>query len=340
LEIDVEPVWHSSADGSRLVRDAPGVTVDTSGIPLRHRSAVSYPSELFARGVEGTVSADLILDWEGHVEGVHVLSGPVELAKHVIASVADWHYAEHVGRDKPRRVTVDFSLAGAKHPPASDSAGDAPAAERWLLDDVNSINEFWTSFDYRGHYTLKKLAICGISEDDTDRLMEFYRQSKLREGGEFSTSTMASLIGPATNFDRDLRVHLIREGSQVSLTIAPKRFFGNPPESPAIQTRRYPPGEDPEQVEVSASDQAGKLISKVAPEYPIGAKMSYIQGVVRVALVIGKDGRVLNAGPVGPPALRQAAESAVKQWVYAPTLLNDRAVEVISETYVDFFLPY
>jgi len=339
LEIDVEPIWPSSADGSRLVRDAPGIMVDTGGIPLRHRSAISYPHDALAHGIEGTVVIEITPTWDGHVEGVHVLSGPVELARHVILSVSAWHYAERVGSTKPRRVSITFSLADAKRPVSPGRAGDGPPTEKRLVDNTN--NEFWASFDRSKRYTLNKVAILGVSEDDTDQLMALYRRSQLRQGEEVSQNTLATLIGPALGFDRDLRIRLQREGSEVSITIAPIGFLpGDSAGSPAIQTQRVPPGVDPERILVSAAEQAGKLISKVAPEYPLDAQMRYVQGIVRVAVVIGRDGRVLSTDASGPLPLWQAAEDAVKQWVYSPTVVNGYRVEVCTVVELEFFLPY
>ena len=36
LSIDVDPVWSESSNGSRVIHDTPGVTVDMGGNPLMH----------------------------------------------------------------------------------------------------------------------------------------------------------------------------------------------------------------------------------------------------------------------------------------------------------------
>jgi protein TonB len=78
----------------------------------------------------------------------------------------------------------------------------------------------------------------------------------------------------------------------------------------------------------------------VEPEYPSLAKANHIQGVVRLTLILYNDGRVMHVFLVsGHPLLDQAAEDAVKQWMYSPTLVNGTPVEVVTEVEVEFFLP-
>jgi protein TonB len=58
---------------------------------------------------------------------------------------------------------------------------------------------------------------------------------------------------------------------------------------------------------------------------------------VRFSIIVGKDGTVLNVQLVsGHPLLVAAAHQAVKQYVYKPTLLNNKPVEVVTEVSVDF----
>ena len=55
------------------------------------------------------------------------------------------------------------------------------------------------------------------------------------------------------------------------------------------------------------------------PEYPNEARVGNIQGMVRVSVVIGPDGRVMVAkGSGAHPILVEAAEKNVRQWVFGP----------------------
>ncbi len=82
-----------------------------------------------------------------------------------------------------------------------------------------------------------------------------------------------------------------------------------------------------------------KLVRKVIPEYPPIARAARISGVVRLIGTIGKDGTIRNLQLVsGHPMLAHAALEAVQQWVYKPTLLNGKPVEVIAPIEVNFTL--
>lgn len=106
-----------------------------------------------------------------------------------------------------------------------------------------------------------------------------------------------------------------------------------PPPPPARSS------EKPQRIRVGGGVQASNLLSKVDPVYPPLAKQARIQGTVRFTAIIGKDGLVSNLQLVsGHPLLVQAAQEAVKQWVYKPTLLNGEPVEVVTQLDVSFTL--
>jgi TonB family protein len=96
----------------------------------------------------------------------------------------------------------------------------------------------------------------------------------------------------------------------------------------------------PQRVEVSAEVQSWKLISKVDPVYPQLAVQARVQGTIRFTAIIDKDGHVSNLQLIGGhPLLVQAAQDAVRQWIYRPTFAGDSAVEVVTQIYVVFTLP-
>ncbi|HTB98860.1 MAG TPA: energy transducer TonB [Terracidiphilus sp.] len=75
---------------------------------------------------------------------------------------------------------------------------------------------------------------------------------------------------------------------------------------------------------------AGALVKKIQPFYPEFAKAAQIQGTVRLAAVIGTDGKVKDVEPLVSPApsLTIAAMECVKGWQYKPSLFNGNPVEV------------
>lgn len=95
----------------------------------------------------------------------------------------------------------------------------------------------------------------------------------------------------------------------------------------------------PDRVVVSDGGMRGFLLNKVMPEYPRLARMARIQGDVVLHAVIGKGGEIEGLRIVsGPPPLRAAAQSAVRQWRYRPYLLNGRPIEVETQITVKFIL--
>jgi protein TonB len=84
---------------------------------------------------------------------------------------------------------------------------------------------------------------------------------------------------------------------------------------------------------------AGNLIFQPRPEYPPLAKMARIQGVVRMEIVVNKDGSVQDIKVItGHPLLVKAAIEAVSRWRYQPTLLEGQPVEVLTEVEQKFTL--
>jgi len=95
----------------------------------------------------------------------------------------------------------------------------------------------------------------------------------------------------------------------------------------------------PQRIRVGGNVQAANLIRKVTPQYPALAKQARVQGTVRFTAIIGKDGTIQNLQLIsGHPLLVQAAQEAVKQWQYRPTLLNGEPVEVVTQIDVNFTL--
>jgi TonB family protein len=82
-----------------------------------------------------------------------------------------------------------------------------------------------------------------------------------------------------------------------------------------------------------------RVIRKVQPLYPPLAREARIQGVVILEATIDPQGHVSSVRVLrGVPLLDQAAIDAVRQWVYAPTLLNGVPVPVIMTVTVNFRL--
>jgi TonB family protein len=85
---------------------------------------------------------------------------------------------------------------------------------------------------------------------------------------------------------------------------------------------------------------AARLIHRVEPEYPAGAREQHIQGVVVLEVQIGTDGNIQNLTVIeGNPILSQAAVAAVKQWRYQPYSIGGSLVPMQTRITINFALP-
>jgi periplasmic protein TonB len=113
----------------------------------------------------------------------------------------------------------------------------------------------------------------------------------------------------------------------ISLTVIPP-----PPPAPVADAAPAKP------IPVASEVQAAKLLRKV-PIYPRLAIAARVSGTVRLIGTIAKDGTLQQLQIVsGPALLVQAAVDAVRQWIYRPTLLGGKPVEVIAPIDVIFTL--
>jgi TonB family protein len=96
-----------------------------------------------------------------------------------------------------------------------------------------------------------------------------------------------------------------------------------------------PPGEAP--LRVGGNIAPPTKIKDVRPVYPLEALDARIQGVVIIEATIDREGRVSDAKVLRSiPPLDDAALTAVRQWEFAPTMLNGAPVPVIMTVTVNF----
>jgi len=80
-------------------------------------------------------------------------------------------------------------------------------------------------------------------------------------------------------------------------------------------------------------------LKDVSPVYPPIAASAHVQGAVIIEATIDESGRITQTKIVRSiPLLDQAAVDAVRQWIFAPTLVDGRAVPVIMTVTVNFTL--
>lgn len=72
-----------------------------------------------------------------------------------------------------------------------------------------------------------------------------------------------------------------------------------------------------------------RLISSVTPVYPQSAMQANVQGDVKIQATIDETGRVTKMKVVsGPALLQRAAMDALRQWRYAPSILDEKPIAV------------
>jgi hypothetical protein len=83
--------------------------------------------------------------------------------------------------------------------------------------------------------------------------------------------------------------------------------------------------------------QAGKLVAYVWPRYPKPGSRNVSIETVKVLAMIGRLGQVTDVKRVnGSSSLFAAATSAIRQWHFQPTLLNERPVQALQYITIEF----
>ncbi len=104
----------------------------------------------------------------------------------------------------------------------------------------------------------------------------------------------------------------------------------------AAEVAAQPPGAAPQRIRGGST--AG-VLRYVDPVYPPLARQARIQGVVRLNVIVAKDGAPQNISVVsGHPLLVPAAMEAVRQWQWHPALVNGQPVEIVTQVDVPFSL--
>lgn len=136
---------------------------------------------------------------------------------------------------------------------------------------------------------------------------------------------------------RDLAVTAKREMGSLSESVDVSAE-GSGKTATSTETAAQP---KPTRIRIGGNVEAARIITKVQPIYPEGARTAGIQGSVVLQAIVGKDGRPLQLQVLNSqidPDLARAAVEAVSQWRYQPTLLNGEPVEVDTVVTVNFKL--
>ncbi len=136
----------------------------------------------------------------------------------------------------------------------------------------------------------------------------------------------------------------LRQASERFVAVVAPPPAPPPPPRPSAAFPVTPPPAAPAATPVGALRVGGQIrepkkLVHVPPVYPEIAVTARVQGVVIIECTIGVDGSVVGTRIVrGIPLLDSAAEEAVRQWKFAPTLWDGVPVPVIMTVTVHFSL--
>ncbi len=111
--------------------------------------------------------------------------------------------------------------------------------------------------------------------------------------------------------------------------------------APRTSAARPAAGAGAEPLRVGGNIRAPRKLNHVTPVYPPAMRDAGLEGVVPLEALIGKDGAVTSVQVLSAqihPEFARAAEEAVRQWRFSPTLLNGAAVDVRMKLSVRFSL--
>ena len=334
--------------------DGPGVTVDPGG-KLLHRPPVRYPAAALPGRIEGIVTAVLTLSADGTVSDARVVSGPEDLRRTVLESALQWHYLNEAKSPSTAQAVVEFRIPvappvqtgviGGVIGPAPTTPPPPPPPPGAVQVPPSELRFYFAGSGTAPMATQGTLPVLGSI--DVSRLPELL-QNMLRDrlapfqGQPASGDLMNMIRDLASAVDSHLTCQwrISPESRNVSLVLT--LSDGTAPL--AIQTSSTPQTNFPstpgvQRIRVGGNVQTARLTEAPAPEYPALARSARISGVVRFDVVIGQDGRITNMQLVsGHPLLVPAAQAAVRQYAYQPTLLNGEPVEVMTQVDVNFSL--
>ena len=105
--------------------------------------------------------------------------------------------------------------------------------------------------------------------------------------------------------------------------------------SVAVEFKLAPPAP----VRVGGAIKPPVQTKRVSPPYPPEAQAAGVQGVVIMEVSIGADGKVTDVRVLRSiPLLDQAAIDAVRQWEYAPTIVDGTPVPILMTVTLNFAL--
>ena len=167
---------------------------------------------------------------------------------------------------------------------------------------------------------------------------EFVAEMQIHEGSMLTNELLQQARDAAKAYNQSLAV-LVRQSlrQEEYLKSAPgmRKTFLAPAIGQGVNVLIWDRAIPPQRIRKDGTEHNSRLIEKLVPTY--GGDEVPTPPVVKLAIIIGKDGGILEIDPLaGPDLLISPAVDAVRRWKYQPTLLNGRPVEVETTVEVPF----
>jgi TonB family protein len=366
----------STASGNASSDSTPqspvSISRDNIGGHIVRRVAPIYPPLARQARIQGTVILRVIIDKEGNVSNLRLVSGHPMLVPAAIEAVKQWKYTPYELNGEivavETDVQVNFKMAddppGRGVPYAPNPAAPLPSGALGgviggvLSSTPTPLSEMWVA-----EATMRPLRVKKVDPIYPPLAVQAHLQGivglnvRISSSGDVETVTLISghpMLAPAAiealkqwkyhpyvNDGKEIAVATIVQlnftlaGDALGRVTEPPAFDGPMPRSGASQ---WVSGV-PQRIQVSSGVSSGLLVKKVQPQYPPDARDGHIQGTVVLHANINKEGNVANLELIsGHPMLAPPAMDAVRQWKYKPYLLNGEAVEVDTQIQVSFML--
>lgn len=293
-----------------------GITasVDPATPPIIKRVEPEYPPLARQARISGGVRLRVVIDTTGSVKNLQVISGHPLMVPAALQAVKEWKF-QPPASEVTTNLDILFTLPPGDMVPAQFTA-TMPA-----LPIIRQVAPEYPAL-------ARQARISGVVK----------LRVVIDTTGSVKNIQVLSghpLLVPAT-------IEAVREWKfqpPASEMTTPVDVPFNMTPGDAPQTVQGAQPQVPQRIKVGGNVHSSKLVRKVDPVYPAQARAEGIQGDVTLQIVCDHAGQVVQVTAIdGNPVLAAAAQDAVRQWSYQPTLLNGQPVEVISTVTVPFRL--
>jgi TonB family protein len=228
LQADVKPAVEVKNGVATL---SPDQAVDN----LISKVAPKYPAEAKKARIQGTVVLNAIIGTDGHITGLHVLSGPAMLQQSAMEAVRQWGYRPYLLDGKPVQVetTINVIYTLGDTPPATAGAISSDKKPTPLWDTppttMKEIDVAYPPIASAGHIEGVVLVRTKIGVDGHPTILDATGPSMLQQSATAAVEN--SLFRPAIKNGQPIEATVTIEINFKLYDKAPKAEGGSIPTS-------------------------------------------------------------------------------------------------------------